>query len=60
MNYGVAAILSTLFSLVGIWQGIKSKMEKDRFYVFTYLGIFLNGIALLGIGFIIYVGIYGL
>jgi len=60
INYGVAAILSTLFSLVGIWQGIIARMEKDRFHLFAYVGIFFNSLALVLIGFIIYVGNYGL
>lgn len=60
INYGVAAILSTFFSIAGMWQGISARMEKDRFHLFAYLGILFNGIALSIIGFIIYVGVYGL
>lgn len=60
INYGVATILSALFSLAGIWQGISARMEKDRFHLYAYLGILFNGIAVIIIGFIAYVGINGL
>lgn len=60
LNYGVATILSTLFSIGGMWLGIKARMERDRFHLFAYLGIAFNGIVLGTVGFVIYVGIYGL
>ena len=40
--------------------GIMSKMEEDRFYLFSYLGIILNLLAIAGIGFISYAVVYGI
>ena len=60
VKYGVAALFALLFALAGIGLGIMSKMEEDRFYLFSYLGIILNLLAIAGIGFIIYAGVYGI
>ena len=56
----VAALFALLFALAGVVLGIMSKMEEDRFYLFSYLGIILNLMAIAGIGFIIYAGVYGI
>ena len=60
VKYGVAALFALLFALAGIVLGIMSKMEEDRFYLFSYLGIILNLLAIAGIGFIIYAEVYGI
>lgn len=60
VRYGMAVLFSLLFALAGIVLGILSKLEQDRFYVFSYLGIVLNLVAILGIGFILYAGVYDL
>ena len=60
VKYGVAALFALLVALAGIVLGIMSKMEEDRFYLFSYLGIILNLLAIAGIGFIIYAGVYGI
>ena len=60
VKYGVAALFALLFALAGIVLGIMSKMEEDRFYLFSYLGIILNLLAIAGLGFIIYAGVYGI
>ena len=60
VKYGVAALFALLFALAGIVLGIMSKMEEDRFSLFSYLGIILNLLAIAGIGFIIYAGVYGI
>ena len=60
VKYGVAALFALLFALAGIVLGIMSKMEEDRFYLFSYLVIILNLLAIAGIGFIIYAGVYGI
>ena len=60
VKYGVAALFALLFALAGVVLGIMSKMEEDRFYLFSYLGIILNLLAIAGIGFIIYAGVYGI
>ena len=59
-RYGSSGLLITLFSFVGLILGILSKLEPDRFYLFSYLGILFNITALGGISFILYAGAYGL
>lgn len=59
-RYGSSGLLITIFSFVGLIQGILSRMEPDRFYLFSYLGIMLNILALCGISFILFAGAYGI
>ncbi len=60
VKYGAAVLFALLFSLAGLVLGILSRMVQDRFYFFSNLGMTLNGLALAGIVFIIYAGVYGL
>ena len=60
VKYGMAVLFALLFALVGIVLGILSKVEQDRFYVFSWIGIVLNTLTILGIGFILYAGVYGI
>lgn len=59
-RYGATGLLITIFSFVGLILGILSKSEPDRFYLFSYLGILFNILALCGISFILFAGAYGL
>ncbi len=59
-RYGATALLITVFSFVGLILGILSKSEPDRFYLFSYLGILSNILALAGISFVLFAGAYGL
>ena len=59
-RYGSTALLITVFSFVGLILGILSKSEPDRFYLFSYLGILSNILALAGISFVLFAGAYGL
>ena len=56
VGYGVTALLATIFSIVGLVLGILSKLEKDKFYVFSYIGIVTNSLAVISIIYIIYIG----
>lgn len=58
-RYGSSALLITIFSFTGLILGILSKMEPDRFYLFSYLGIVFNILALGGISLILFAGAYG-
>ena len=59
-QYGAAAMLVMIFAFVGIGLGVVSKTEWDKFYLFTYLGIVLNVLALAVISVILYAGAYAL
>lgn len=59
-QYGTTLLLCMIFAFIGMILGILSKFEKDMFYFFSYLGIFLNLLALAGISVILYAGAYGL
>ena len=50
---GMAFFLCFLFSLAGAFLGIMSRLEKERFYLFSNLGILLNVLALAGAGVIL-------
>lgn len=57
-QYGAAALLVMIFAFVGITLGVVSKTERDKFYLFTYIGITLNVLALAVISVILYAGAY--
>lgn len=57
-QYGAAVMLVMIFAFVGIILGVVSKTERDKFYLFSYLGIVLNVLALLVISVILYAGAY--
>lgn len=57
-QYGAAAMLVMIFALAGVALGVISKTERDKFYLFTYLGIGLNVMALAIISVILYAGAY--
>ncbi len=57
---GVAMLLALFFSIAGLVLGIASRMEPDKYYLFSYAGIVVNGLVLLGIGFILFAGAYGI
>lgn len=59
-RYGFSALTAMLFSIAGLVLGILSRMEPDKFYFFSYLGITINVLVLIGIGFILFAGVYGI
>ena len=59
-RYGTVAFLTLIFAGVGMGLGIASRMEKDKFYLFSYIGIVMNALSLMAISFILYAGAYGL
>lgn len=59
VKYGVVGLLCLIFAGAGLVLGILAKREEDKFYLFAWIGIVLNLLTLLGIGIILYVGVYG-
>lgn len=56
MRYGSACFLAMLFAFVGVTLGILGRMEKDKFYLFSYVGIVLNLAAIGLVSLILYAG----
>ena len=58
-GYGFTGVFATIFSLTGLILGIMAVRETDRFKLFGWLGIVLNGISLVMISTVLYVAAYG-
>ena len=56
---GGTGVMILLFSTVGLILGYISKAKPDEFHLFSYIGIVLNIMALLGVSFVLYAGAYG-
>lgn len=56
MRYGAACFLALIFAFVGMALGVFGRMEKDRFYLFSYIGIVLNLAAVGLVSLILYAG----
>ena len=56
MRYGSACLLALLFAFVGVTLGILGRMERDKFYLFSYIGIVLNLAAIGLVSLILYAG----
>ncbi len=56
-SFGATAVLCTVFSAVGIILGAMGKSEKEKFYLFSYVGIIWNVVDLLIVSSILYAGI---
>lgn len=57
MQYGAVVLLSMIYAVVGFILGIRSLMEQDIFRFFPIVGIFLNVLAVIAGGIIIYLGV---
>ena len=57
IGYGLTSILSLIFSGVGMGLGIKTRLEKDMYYIFANSGIAVNSLVLV---FIIYILVLGI
>ena len=57
-RYGAAALLAVIFMIVGMALGVWSTIEKEKFKLFTVLGITVNGVAFGVLSVILYAGAY--
>ena len=55
-NHGMAALLATVYSIIGLVLGLVTVQSKEYNKLFPVLGILLNGVVLVGVGLILYVG----
>lgn len=57
IGYGMTSVLALIFSGIGMGLGIKTRLEKDMYYIFANIGIGLNGFMLI---FMIYILVLGI
>ena len=57
-RYGTAALLAVIFMLVGVSLGVWSTTEKEKFNLFTVLGIMINVLAFGMLSLILFAGAY--
>lgn len=55
---GAATFFAMLISMAGEALGIMGRMEKDKFYLYPNIGLFLNSASLFIIICLFYLGIY--
>ncbi len=58
LRYASACALVTVFAFIGIILGLIGRKESERFYIFAYVGLVLNVLALIAISGILYAGAY--
>ena len=57
-RYGTAALLAVIYMSVGIILGVWSTLEKEKFKLFTVLGIIINVLAFGSLSLILFAGAY--
>lgn len=57
-RYGAAAFLAVIFMVVGTGLGLWSTVEKDKFRLFSVVGIITNVLAFGILSLILYAGAY--
>lgn len=58
ISYGLTGLLIVMFSFTGLLLGLFSLKESDRYHLFQWIGLIVNGIVLIAMAFIIYAGMY--
>ncbi len=57
-RHGAAALLAIIFMVIGLFLGLWSTTEQERYRLFTVLGITANSLALGILSLILYAGAY--
>ncbi len=57
-RYGAASLLAAVFMLIGMILGVYSTTEKEKFKLFSVLGIIVNVLAFGMLSLILYAGAY--
>lgn len=58
IKYAVAALLAVIYMVIGITLGVWSTIEREKFKLFTVLGIAVNVLAFGMLSTILYAGAY--
>ena len=56
---GAAMLFVMIFSIVGEVVSVLSRMQKECLHFFSNLGILFNAIAIIGVVFIVCLGVWG-
>ncbi len=56
VGYGITSAVALIFTIIGMILGIKTRFEKDMYYIFANIGIIINGLML---AFLVYVFVLG-
>jgi len=59
-NCGVTVFLSLIFSLTGMTLAVVSRTEKDKYYIYSYIGMVLNFLVISCVSIILFAGAKGL
>ncbi len=57
MSYGLTAILALILSVAGLVLGIKARQEREKFYLYAYIGIVTNSLTILSLIALVVLGI---
>ncbi len=55
-SLGTVCFLSLLYAFAGLILAVAARLEKDRFYLFAYIGLALNLIDMFMVSGILYAG----
>lgn len=58
ISYGLTGLLAAMYSFIGLLLGLSSLKESDRYHLFQWIGISINGVMLIIMCLIIYAGLY--
>ncbi len=53
---GLTAFLAMIYAIIGLFLAIWSRLEKNRFYLFAYIGMGVNALSLALTSAILYAG----
>ncbi|MCR5716128.1 MAG: DUF6142 family protein [Lachnospiraceae bacterium] len=55
-SQGAVCLLALIYAFLGLILAVLARMEKDRFYLFAYIGMALNLIDIFMVSAILYAG----
>ncbi len=58
MRYATAALLASVFMVIGLILGVLSLREQEKFWLFRILGIVMNVLSFITLSLILFAGAY--
>jgi len=56
-SFGTALFITLVMSLVGLGLGISARMDDDKFSLLPNIGIGINAVVIVVLGFILWIGL---